>query len=154
VGWDRGSQGPLSRGPAAIRAKEAQRMKERRRREVRREERGRKATVVPEWSSSGANRNERKGSDLGRDSRHGSCSQMKFIEAQIFVGAGLGGSRGGREENDFRAKQGGRSEMSSRRSSARSFPSAELLMMKDVLEHTEEVDKEEMESSGATKRTR
>ena len=58
---------------------------------------------------------------------------MKFIEAQIFVGAGLGGSRGGREENDFRAKQGGRSEMSSRRSSARSFPSAELLLMNDVL---------------------
>ena len=79
---------------------------------------------------------------------------MEFIDAQIFVGAGLGGSRGGREENDFRAKQGGRSEMSSRLSSARSFPSAELLMMKDVLEHTEEVDKEEMQSSGATKRTR
>ncbi len=39
VEWDRGSQGPLSRGPAAIRAKEARRMKGRERREVRRRER-------------------------------------------------------------------------------------------------------------------
>jgi hypothetical protein len=39
VGWDRSSQGPLSRCPAAIRAKEAQRMKGRGRREVRRQQR-------------------------------------------------------------------------------------------------------------------
>ena len=64
----------------------------------------------------------------------------------------MGGSRGGREENDFREKQGGQSEMSSRLSSAHSFPSAELLMMNDVFEHTEEVEEEEMQSRGVTKR--
>ena len=42
--------------------------------------------------------------------------------------------------------------MSSRSPSARSFPSAELLMMNDVFEHTEEVEEEEMQSRGATKR--
>ena len=40
VGWDRGSQGPLSSWPAVIRVKEAQRMKGRGRREVRRQQWG------------------------------------------------------------------------------------------------------------------
>ena len=42
--------------------------------------------------------------------------------------------------------------MSLRSSSVCSFPSAELLMMNDVFEHTEEVEEEEMQSRGATKR--
>ncbi len=62
------------------------------------------------------------------------------------------GSRGGREENNFREKQGGQSEIRARRSSACSFPSAELLVMNDILKDTEEVEEEEMQSRGATKR--
>ncbi len=73
---------------------------------------------------------------------------MKIHCSKDFCWCSLGGSRGGREENDFREKQ----EMSSRRSSAHSFPSAELLVMNDVFEHTEEVEEEEMQSRGATKR--
>ncbi len=42
--------------------------------------------------------------------------------------------------------------MSSGHSSAHSFPSAELLVMNDFLKDTEEVEKEEMQSRGATKR--
>ena len=42
--------------------------------------------------------------------------------------------------------------MSSGRSSARSFPSAELLVMNDVLKDTEQVEEQEMQSREATKR--
>ena len=62
----------------------------------------------------------------------------------------------GREERGKRRKRferpTGRSEMSSGRSSARSFPSAELLVMNDVLKDTEEVEEQEMQSREATKR--
>ena len=51
-------------------------------------------TVASEWGSSRANHNERKGRDLGREFRHGSCSQLKFIAAKIFVGAGWEGAEG------------------------------------------------------------
>ena len=42
--------------------------------------------------------------------------------------------------------------MSSGRSSARSFPSTELLVMNDVLKDTEQVEEQEMQSREATKR--
>ena len=76
----------------------------------------------------------------------------EILCSKDFCWCSLGGSRGGREENDFRDKQGGRSEMSSGRSSARSFPSAELLVMNDVLKDTEQVEEQEMQSREATKR--
>ncbi len=42
--------------------------------------------------------------------------------------------------------------MSSRRSSASSPPSAELLMINEVFDHTAEVEEEEKKSRGVTKR--
>ena len=50
--------------------------------------------VASEWGSSRANCNERKGRDLGREFRHRSCSQMKFIAAKIFIGAAWEGAEG------------------------------------------------------------
>ncbi len=86
-----------------IRVKEAQRMKGRGRREVRlqegeEEQSSGAAAEQTTMRARGENWGENLDTELQSDEMH--CSKD-------FCWCSLGGSRGGREENDFREKQGG-----------------------------------------------